>query len=111
MNRPAQTESGWQRTLAALGIGLVLALGVFGADAGLHAKLHGADHADHSHDAEQGGHCAVELFAGGVSLPLDLGGLVAVPVVRTLESDRPPHEVWIAETPHRQPPGRGPPLV
>jgi len=64
----------WQRAVAALGVALVLALGVFGANPDWHAQLHECDHgAAHQHDEQpiHADNCAVELFSAGVETPVD----------------------------------------
>lgn len=55
-----------RRLLAAGSAALVLALTVFAASPSAHGMLHDHDGAIHADDT-----CAVVLFAGGVSLPLE----------------------------------------
>jgi len=107
------------RLFAALATVLVLALGIIGADGNLHAKLHAAEHActhapgDH-HPAPAGpaAHdetCAVELFAAGVSLPVDPTHVVVAPLARDRALAVVTDLRGAAEAPHRLPPGCGPP--
>lgn len=105
----------WHRLFAGLGVALVLALGVFGANADLHGILHGEDHGhDHGHASAPASSrddgCAVVLLATGATVPVDVpAGLGA------------PELTWLAERPvtagaavarrldYRLPPGQAPP--
>lgn len=102
----------WHRLFAVLGVALVLALGVFGADADLHERLHDHEHGCHHHDAagEDSAPCAVVLFAAGVTVPLEVPAFVPAPFVRvvaTLTASRSSGAPMVVDV--RQPPGRGPP--
>lgn len=108
-----------QRLFALACTVLVLALGVVSVNPVLHAQLHApavqteCGHAHHPapDDAEHDVTCVVELFAAGVSLPVDpthvlvapLGAATALPVGGEL--------LALVAPEHRQPPGRGPPRV
>ncbi|HYC71172.1 MAG TPA: hypothetical protein VEB66_08205 [Opitutaceae bacterium] len=115
MNRPSPFH---HRLFALLCVGLVLALGVAGVSDRLHAELHAAPSGcGHAHAPElpapdQAAHdatCAVELFAAGVSLPVDPAPVVIgprAPIAKAVGRA----DVFVAPTPARlQPPGRGPP--
>jgi hypothetical protein len=109
---------GWPGRCFALVCGaLVLALGVVSVSDQLHAQLHevpaGCGHADHSvpDDAEHDVTCAVELFASGVSVPVDPTHLVIAPLAVISQASFPAHEFQIAAPDHGRPPGRGPPRV
>lgn len=99
-----------QRAFAGLCVGLVLVLGLFGANADLHALLHAAEHgpeAGEHHEAAAS--CAVDLLAAGVVVPLEVPVAVAAPVAPDAGRVARPVLVWWAEPDHRLRPGRGPP--
>lgn len=96
----------------------MLALGVVGASDQLHARLHatpsdcGHAHADSSLPLGEDAHeqtCAIELFAAGVSLPVDPTHVVVEPLATVAVCASPAVEVRKESAAHRQPPGRGPP--
>ena len=94
-----------RRLLAVLCLGLVVALGAAGNDAGLHAALHAADPDQHH---EEG--CAVDLFASGVEQLGDMPRLGRLPdtAVSLLASVAEP--AMPAKPAGLHPPGCGPPL-
>lgn len=98
----------WQRWLALGSVAVVFLLGVFGANAELHAALHD-DHAVATSSA-QGDTCAVVLFASGTEPPVEgvfVSPLAApVTVARVVELER-----EYAEARHRLPPAQAPPRV
>jgi hypothetical protein len=99
----------WQRCLAALGVALVLALGLFGANADWHAELHDCgQHAAPHGDGETDG-CAVEMFAAGVEVPVDAPS-VAGAALAAREDYRLVKSALVAAPGHRLRPSRGPPL-
>lgn len=101
-----------QRAFAAVCIAVLLALGVFGANGQWHGALHGADHGPTSDVLpEHGDGCAVDLFASGVSVPLEVPSAVAQPVVAATGRLEAARELWLAEPEFRLRPGRGPPRV
>ena len=93
------------RVFAVICLGLVVLLGAAGKHAGLHAALHAPAAAGHHDDG-----CAVDLFAAGVSQPLEAPQLARLPDVvaqayaRTAEPAAPTTPAGL------HPPGRGPPL-
>lgn len=93
------------RVIAVVCLGLVVLLGAAGSHAGLHAAMHGTPSAPHPGDG-----CAVDLFAAGVSQPLEapqlarLPGMVESAYARTAEPAVPTKPAGL------HPPGRGPPL-
>jgi len=111
---PSSTLPDLLRRLGTAGLtALVLALTVFAASPTAHEWLHASDHAD-CHDssttqAEEDA-CAVVLFAGGVSLPLDP---VAVPEPVTLAQTISPAtaaEIHLVSPRYLRRPERGPPV-
>lgn len=115
MKRPSPL---FLRLFAALCTGLVLLLGVVAADERLHARIHATTAADcghpHDHpapasDPDHAATCAVDLFAGGISLPVDPTHVVVDPVARPSSCFPTVDEVLVASAPHIHPPGRGPP--
>lgn len=100
----------WQRCTALAGVALVLALGVFGANADWHAELHACDHETPLHGGEAGGDaCAVEIFAAGVDTPVDAPSapLVARRVAGTLRAVA---AVDVAAPEYRLLPSQAPPV-
>ena len=115
MNRPPPLAL---RLFAALCTVLVLLLGVVAVDDGLHARLHAnaAPVADcgHAHPDSDSGNdhataCAVDLFAAGVSLPVDPSHVIVDPIARQSRRWVTTAEAFVASAPHALPPGRGPP--
>ncbi len=108
-HRRIQPASLAHRAYVALCIGLLLAMGVFGANARLHAALHDSGQPAESHHQGEGDSCAVALFATGVSVPLDVPAGMGMPV--RLEPARltATADIWLAKPEHRLMPGRGPP--
>jgi hypothetical protein len=109
---PAAPVAFRQKAVAVLGVALVLALGVFGANPAWHTQLHECEHsADHRHN--EGGapvdNCAVELFAAGVETPVDAP---CAPVVapRGAEILRAAATVDVAAPEYRLLPSQAPPL-
>lgn len=101
----------WHRTFAVLCVGLVLALGVFGANADLHNLLHADDHGcDHSHEGADDG-CAVVLWNSGATAPLEIPREIFAPHVFVVVVARPVFVATLASPDFRLPPGRGPPSV
>jgi hypothetical protein len=99
----------WQRCLAALGVALVLALGLFGANAGWHAELHHCEHHAAPHEDGETDGCAVELLAAGVEIPVEAPQVVAAALVAR-EDFRLVESAWVAAPGYRLRPSRGPPL-
>lgn len=102
----------WQRAVAVLGVALVLALGVFGANPVWHAQLHECDHGAAHHHGEDNAptdNCAVELFAAGVETPVDEP---SAPVVtrRVAEILRAAAAVDVAAPEYRLLPSQAPPV-
>ncbi len=96
---------GFRRFLAAGGVGLIFALGVFAASPALHVWLHG--HATPAADDD----CVVVLFASGVSMPL--AAIAFAPpatawgeIVRLAKS-----KIFITSPRYLHQPERGPPTV
>lgn len=93
------------RVFAVVCLGLVVLLGAAGLHADLHAAMHAPAPAEH-HDEG----CAVDLFAAGVSQPLEAPSLARLPdgvaaaYARTAEPAAPTKPAGL------HPPGRGPPL-
>lgn len=101
----------WHRTFVVLCVGLVLALGVFGANADLHHLLHADDHTgDHAPERADDG-CAVVLWNGGATAPLEIPRQLFAPHVFVVVVARPVVVVTPVAPAFRLPPGRGPPLV
>ncbi|MDP2137467.1 MAG: hypothetical protein Q8J74_06390 [Candidatus Didemnitutus sp.] len=101
----------WHRTFVVLCVGLVLALGVFGANADLHHLLHADDHAgDHAPSGADDG-CAVVLWNGGATAPLEIPRQLFAPHVFVEVVAGPVFVVTPAAPDFRLPPGRGPPSV
>lgn len=109
--RRVQPVNPLQHAYAALCVGLLLALGIFGASANLHAALHGADarHATHQPTADDG--CAITLFASGVEVPVDVPAAAPMPRQPVSERLTVATDACFAEPDHRLRPGRGPPRV
>lgn len=119
--KPSRSDSVRLRPLPALFAllcsALVLALGVVAVDGELHARLHAAAVSDcgHAHDEAPahptGDHeatCAVELFAAGISLPVDPTHRVVEPAPGN--ADFPPADaIRLTAVPHALPPSCGPP--
>ena len=102
----------WQRCTALAGVALVLALGVFGANADWHAQLHESDQGTAGHHEESGAradHCAVELFAAGMETPVDAP---SAPVVahQVAEILRAAADVDFAAPEYRLLPSQAPPV-
>jgi hypothetical protein len=104
--RPPPTQPGFlHRAIAVVCLGLVVLLGAAGSHAGLHAAMHASSAAAHHEDG-----CAVDLFAAGVTQPLEapqlarLSDVVASAYARTAEPAVPTKPAGL------HPPGRGPPL-
>lgn len=95
----------FRRLLAIVGVGLILALGIFAASPALHNQLHASGPAT----AEDG--CAVALFAGGVSVAAPM---TALPPATAHLSELPgiaAREVLLDLPRYLLQPERGPPLV
>jgi hypothetical protein len=113
MKKPASSPlPAWQKAVALLGVALVLALGVFGANPVWHAQLHERDHGAAPHDEEGRNtpdQCAVELFAAGVETPVDVP---SAPVVarRVAEILRAAATVDVAAPEYRLLPSQAPPV-
>lgn len=107
--------AGW--FFALLCSALVLALGVVSVSDQLHAQLHHVpDECGHAHspapdDAEHDLTCAVELFAAGVSVPVDPTHLIVAPLAAISRTPVAAQEFLVGAPDHRQPPGRGPPAA
>lgn len=96
-----------RRIIAAGSAAVVLALAVFAVSPNAHAWVHDED--GHEHAAPQGDGCAIELFASGVSLPLEFAPLAA-PGVATLVPPPPaPDDLFLAHPRYLRQPERGPP--
>ncbi|HVS53637.1 MAG TPA: hypothetical protein VHD62_14880 [Opitutaceae bacterium] len=93
-----------RRLVAAGCAALILALTVFAASPAAHDWLHAKDGA-HGDD-----HCAVVLFASGVSLPL--GAIAALPPTATIRAAAVPaaEEIYLASPRYLRQPERGPPV-
>lgn len=109
----------FQRLFALACTLLVLALGVVSVSPALHAQLHSpavqsdCGHAHHP-DTGEAKHelsCAVELFAAGISLPVDPTQMLVAPLDRATQSTHGAESQAIVAPDFRQPPGRGPPRV
>jgi hypothetical protein len=98
----------WLRCTALAGVALVLALGVFGANADWHAVLHAHDDAHHEPHTDDAG-CAVELFASGVDTPVESP---SAPLVarRVAEILRAVAAVDVAAPEYRLLPSQAPPV-
>lgn len=99
-----------RRIVAAGSAALVLALAVFAVSPNAHAWIHEED--GHEHATEQAGNdsCAIVLFAGGVSLPLEFGPIRApageLPAAsRTEPAELLPNPPRYLRQPERGPPG------
>lgn len=111
MIRSSRIVPHWHRAFAALCMGLVLALGVFGANADLHHLLHADDHAvDHAPEGADDG-CAIVLWNSGATVPLEIPRWVDAPHVLVVVVARPVFVVVSATPDFRRPPGRGPPAL
>ncbi len=97
---------GWFRTLFILGSALqIFALGLFAVSPSLHEQLH------HHADSPQADGCAIVLFAGGVSLPLDV---TAEPPRSSEWREQPSvaaREVFVDSPRYLHRPERGPPVA
>lgn len=116
MNRPTRIG---HRLFAFLCTALVLALGAVAADNRLHARLH-AQPAECEHGKSAHGElpvpgdshetsCAVELFAAGVSVPVDPTHQVVAPLGIRGSAPDIGAEASVRDPAHLLPPGRGPP--
>jgi hypothetical protein len=104
MRSPAQPGF-LHRALAVVCLGLVVLLGAAGNHAGLHAALHAPSTAGHHVDG-----CAVDLFAAGVSQPLEAPQLATMPDVVASAYARTAEPAVPTKPAGLHPPGRGPPL-
>lgn len=110
MNRgDASSIGAGKRLVAVLCVATLLALGVFGSSASLHAALHPCDQPSSGHVHHGWDGCAVDLYASGVSMPLDVPSTVPAPLERVLEREVPFVRAVDAAPDFRLPPGRGPP--
>ncbi len=93
-----------RRVLTTASAALVLALAVFAASPGLHAKLHATDN---GHDDG----CVISLFAAGTPVPV--GSVCTVPAVAELRAPRATvaDEILVSEPHYLRHPERGPPGV
>ena len=107
VRRLSPRPAAWQRWLALGSVLLVFALGVFGANAELHAALHD-DEAPAAEVHEHG--CAVVLFATGTDLPVECL-LVLQPLAPVTAERVAARESGYAEPHYRLPPGQAPPQV
>ena len=103
-----------RRILAAGCAALVLALTVFAASPVAHDWLHGhpqtCKHAHSAPDPRADDGCAVVLFAGGVSLPLDPIAIVEPAVASGGVSPVTAADVFLVSPRYLRQPERGPPL-
>ncbi len=107
----ADAPSPFRRFIAALGVALVLLLGVAAVNPVVHAHLHEADHAGHDGAPAASPHvCAVELFASGIAFAL---AATAVASPRLAWHERPPvalAELYLTPPRYLRQPERGPPV-
>lgn len=94
------------RVFAVVCLGLVVFLGAAGVSADLHASVHAVQKAGGSDEG-----CAVDLFAQGVSQPVELPRLAALPDVTATAYARTAEPAVPTKPAGLHPPGRGPPLL
>jgi hypothetical protein len=94
-----------RRTLAAGSAALIFALGLFAASPALHQQLHLGD------QPSADDHCAIVLFAGGVSLPV--ATVAPLPPVSDSPGDalQRANEVLLDSPRYLHQPERGPPVA
>jgi hypothetical protein len=83
---------------------LVFTLGLFAASPILHRQLHQAGHST----SDDG--CAIVLFAGGVSLPLEMAALPPPTAEWREQSYVEPTELFLASPRYLLQPAHGPPV-
>ena len=107
MRRPRSSSfAEMLRRLAAAGAAtLVLALTIFAASPAAHDWLHDSGISDHDTG------CAVELFAGGVSVPLDLPAVQPPPATTGAITPATAAEVFLVTPRYLRQPERGPPSL
>lgn len=107
----ADTPSPFRRFIAALGVALVLLLGVAAVNPIVHAHLHDADHAGHDNAPAASPHiCAVVLFASGVTFAL---AAIAVAAPQLVWRERPvlaAAKLYLTPPRYLRQPERGPPV-
>lgn len=103
---PRNSIRTWQRMCALVGALLVLGLGVFASSPSWHGSLH----AGHAHAVGDHG-CAVDLFAGGVDLPVDVPSRLLAPAPAVEGRSTLVTERRVGSPRYRLLPGRGPPLA
>ena len=107
----ADAPSPFRRFIAALGVALVLLLGVAAVNPVVHAHLHDADHAGHDTAPAASPHaCAVDLFANGITFALAAIAVTA-PAVAWRERPLPAvAELYLTPPRYLRQPERGPPV-
>jgi hypothetical protein len=103
--RRAFSASFLHRSIAAMCAAVIFSLGVFASCPELHERLHdgsaiGADD-----------HCAVEIFASGISVPLGLQTLAPPLECRRIEQPAPRIEICLSSPRFLLQPERGPPAA
>jgi hypothetical protein len=93
------------RAFAVMCLGLVVMLGAAGQHDGLHAAMHAPDTAGHHDDG-----CAVDLFAAGISPPLEMPRFARLPDVVAEAYARAAEPATPTKPAGLHPPGQGPPL-
>lgn len=107
----ADAPSPFRRFIAALGVALVLLLGVAAVNPVLHAHLHDGDHPVHDSAPAASPHaCAVDLFASGITFAL---GAIALAAPSLAWRERPSAalaELYLTPPRYLRQPERGPPV-